>query len=201
MTLPAAYFDAVYDGSRDPWSFESRWYEQRKYELTVASLPRARYRKGFEIGCSIGVLTAMLARRCDTLLAVDIADSAVKATQQRLEGRPGVAVEQLDVAAGWPEGSFDLIVLSEVGYYFSASDLRALIAHATVSLDRDGAVIAVHWLHEVSDYPQRGKDVHEALADSPGLERLVCHEEADFLLEVFVPSPAASVARTTGLLS
>lgn len=37
----------------DPWDFESRWYEQRKYALSAAMLPKPRYRRAFEPGCSI----------------------------------------------------------------------------------------------------------------------------------------------------
>jgi SAM-dependent methyltransferase len=201
VTLPAAYFDRLYDDNRDPWSLETRWYEKRKYALTVASLPRQRYRRGFEVGCSIGVLTAMLSARCGSLVAADVAASAVGTTRQRFEGRPGVDVVQLAVPSEWPDGSFDLIVLSEVGYYLSKKDLHELVTKAAGSLDPDGTLIAVHWRHGVSDYPLRGEEVHAAIAASPVLDRLARHEEQDFLLEVFVPAPAVSVARATGLLS
>ena len=56
MTVRASYFDGMYADSPDPWGFTSRWYEGRKYAITVAMLPKARYREAFEPGCSIGVL-------------------------------------------------------------------------------------------------------------------------------------------------
>ena len=43
MSLPGSYFDGLYDADDDPWSLRSRWYEQRKYALTTAVLPKARY--------------------------------------------------------------------------------------------------------------------------------------------------------------
>ena len=55
--LSDAYFDRMYSESVDPWQLQSRWYEQRKYAITLALLPYARYRHAFEPGCSIGVLT------------------------------------------------------------------------------------------------------------------------------------------------
>lgn len=58
MSTPPAYFEAMYAGAVDPWDLAGRWYEQRKYALTLASLPRPRYRAAFEPGCSVGVLTA-----------------------------------------------------------------------------------------------------------------------------------------------
>ena len=59
-----SYFDDMYSDNPDPWGFESRWYEQRKYALTIAALPEPLYRSGFEPGCSVGVLTSLLAPRC-----------------------------------------------------------------------------------------------------------------------------------------
>jgi Nodulation protein S (NodS) len=64
-STPKSYFEGMYSGDPDPWDFEGSPYEQRKYSLTMASLPRPRYRFAFEPGCSIGVLTSMLAGRCN----------------------------------------------------------------------------------------------------------------------------------------
>ena len=74
----------LYDESPDPWGFETSWYERRKYALTLASLPRERYTSAYEPGCSIGVLTRLLADRCDSLLASDIIPRAVEAASRRV---------------------------------------------------------------------------------------------------------------------
>jgi SAM-dependent methyltransferase len=201
MTLPSSYFEGLYAAAPDPWSLESRWYEQRKYALTVASLPQRRYRHGLEVGCSVGVLTGMLAERCDSFVAIDVAAAAVATTRRRLADRPDVDVRLLAAPAEWPTGDFDLIVLSEVGYYLSRPDLAQLVDRASGALDAHGALVAVHWRHPVGDYPLRGDEVHEVIAAQSGLDRLLRHDEEDFLLEVFVAPPAVSVARATGLLS
>jgi hypothetical protein len=44
MTVCASYFNDMYASSPDPWGFTSRWYEARKHAITVAMLPKARYR-------------------------------------------------------------------------------------------------------------------------------------------------------------
>jgi SAM-dependent methyltransferase len=199
MTLPPAYFDAMYAESPDPWGFTSRWYERRKYALTLAALPRERYRRGFEPGCSIGVLTALLADRCEQLLATDVAPAAVATATERLAPYDGVDVAELAVPHDWPMGRFDLIVLSEIGYYLSADDLELLLDRVVGSLEPGGTLLAVHWRHPVADYPLRGDDVHDLLATSPELHRLARHEETDLLLEVFETEPARSVAQRSGL--
>ena len=71
--LPDAYFDEMYATADDPWRLSTRWYDQRKYAITLALLPNRRYRHAFEPGCSIGTLTALLLLRCDHVTAVDVA--------------------------------------------------------------------------------------------------------------------------------
>ena len=61
------YFDGLYKSSDDPWNLREGWYERRKRSLTLALLPRPRYRNAFEPGCANGELTAELATRCDAL--------------------------------------------------------------------------------------------------------------------------------------
>jgi LmbE family N-acetylglucosaminyl deacetylase/SAM-dependent methyltransferase len=198
-SLTAEFFDEFYAGSHDPWGFETRWYEARKRALTLAALPLQRYSATLELGCSIGVLSRDLADRSDTLLATDIAEQPLSVARQRLAGLPGVTVERRTLPAEWPDGRFDLVVLSEIGYYCSAADLAVLLEKCRQSLVPGGALVACHWRHPVGEYPLTGDDVHTALAALPGLERTVQHLERDFVLEVYEPAPARSVAEREGL--
>ena len=121
--------------------------------------------------------------------------------RQRLSGQLGVTLEQRRVPQDWPTGPFDLIVLSEIGYYCAPADLSLLIAAAAASLTDDGVLLACHWRHFVSDYPMTGDQVHEQLRRESGLSVLVDHVEEDFRLDVLVRAPAVSVARRDGLLA
>ncbi|WP_245862480.1 bifunctional PIG-L family deacetylase/class I SAM-dependent methyltransferase [Sanguibacter antarcticus] len=196
-TLPQSFFDDFYTGRSDPWGFETRWYEERKRAVTLASLPRPRFGSGLEVGCSTGVLTAELAERCDTLVAVDIAAAPLEAARARVGDR--ATFLQLATPHEWPPGSFDLVVLSEVGYYYGPADLAALIDRVVASLTPDGVVVACHWRHPVAEYPASGDTVHAALESRTDLARLARHVEEDFLLDVLVRPPAVSVATRAGL--
>jgi len=202
VTLGAGYFDAMYEAAPDPWGFEDRWYEQRKYAISLAQLPDRRYRRAFEPGCSIGVLTAMLAGRCDRLLAWDVAAGAVQAAARRTRDLPNVRVERRQIPREWPEGRFDLIVFSEVLYYLGDRDLEQVLDYGVHALEPGGTLLAVHWRHPVTDYPRSGDDVHRVLAARPGLARLVSHQEEDFVAEVYRRSDGrpVSVARAAGLV-
>lgn len=201
-TLEAGYFDAMYEAAPDPWGFENRWYERRKYAISLAQLPGRRYRSAFEPGCSIGVLTAMLARRCNRLLSCDVAASAVQAAARRTRNLPHVLIERRQIPQEWPTGRFDLIVFSEILYYFGDRDLEQVLDYGVGALRPGGTLLAVHWRHPVTEYPRSGDDVHRALAARPGLARLVSHQEEDFLAEVYrrTDGQPVSVARATGLV-
>jgi SAM-dependent methyltransferase len=202
ITLAGDYFDAMYAESDDPWGFQSRWYEQRKYALTLAMLPAPRYRAAFEPACSIGILTEQLARRCDSILACDRVAAAVHAASERTTGLPRVKVEQRALPRDWPDGSFDLIVFSEFLYYFSDHDLDQVLSSAVASLAPGGTLLAVHWRHPVTEHPRSGDEVHAILGRRPGLAQLASHSEQDFLAEVYLrgDAPAKSVAAATGLV-
>jgi predicted TPR repeat methyltransferase len=200
MSLQPAYFDDLYDASSDPWSLASRWYEQRKYAITMASLSRPRYGRAFEPGCSVGVLTAQLATRCESLLATDVAAAAVDTARARVAASPGVEVALMQVPEQWPRGRFDLIVLSEVAYYLSHGALDVLVANSVESLDPAGELCLVHWRHPVSDYPLRGDAVHERFRAEPALRSLAHYQDSDFRLDVFASADGASVAEREGLV-
>lgn len=190
------YFDALYAGSDDPWGLGERWYEIRKRRLVLASLPRPAFRAAFEPGCATGLLTAGLATRCDTVLAWDPARRAAELARARLTGTPGVRVEHRRVPEQWPRGRFDLVVLSEVGYY--CRDLAALARRVRSGLAADGVVLACHWRHPAPDHAHGAEAVHAALG--AGLFRLVHHLEPDFLLDVW-SRDMTSVARSEGIVA
>ena len=110
MSLTGDYLNRTYAGAAGPWGFDSRWYEQRKYALTLAALPTASYDSGLEIDCSIGILTTQLAQRCHELAAVDLSPAALAAARARVPAK--VRLLQGGVPEGWPAGSYDLVVLS-----------------------------------------------------------------------------------------
>lgn len=201
MTLGPGYFRDLYASSPDPWGMSDRWYETRKYALSLALLPREHYGAGFEPGCSIGVLSIGLAARCDSLLSCDGIADAVRSAQARTAGLPGVRIEQRLIPADWPDGDFDLIVCSEFLYYFGDADLERVLGLAAGALRPDGHLLAVHWRHPAPDYPRTGDEVHQALAGHGGLARLVGYRDPDFAAEVFTRPDGdfRSVAQAGGI--
>jgi cyclopropane fatty-acyl-phospholipid synthase-like methyltransferase len=184
VRLAVDYFEKIYAASADPWGFASRWYEARKYALTLAALPNRRYARAFEPGCSIGVLTEQLAARCDHVVAADLVPDVAARARARLIDHPNVEVRALAIPDAWPEGRFDLIVLSEVVYYLAADGVAALLARIEDSLEVGGHVVAVHWTGE-TDYPLSGDEAHALLDAHPTWRQLARYAEASFVLAVY----------------
>ena len=160
------FFEAKYRQSPDPWGFASEPYELDRYDAIMAALA-GRYRRVFEPGCSIGVLTERLASVSDSVSACDISTRAVLRARERCRRLPNVAIMRGALPDAVPGGVFDLVVFSEIGYYFDAPELDRLIGQLLAQLISGGTFLAAHWLGFSKDHKLSGDQVHSIIATSP----------------------------------
>ena len=187
--LDRDYFEDLYAESTDPWGFETSEYERRKYERTLESLGGRRFRRALEAGSSIVVFTAMLAPRCDELLAVDASERAVEIARKRLAEHGHVRIERRTLPEEMPEGAFDLIVASEVLYYLPREVVLEALRCFEEILAPGGVLVAVHWRKETETYPLQGDEVHELLVEHTRHTNVKTIEEPEYRLDVFESSP------------
>lgn len=178
------YFQEKYSASQDPWNFSTSWYEKRKYALTIGALPNERYANAFEPGCSIGVLSEMLASRCDRVLSTDIMDIALELARSRTAPLDNLRVEYLAIPEQWPREIFDLVVISEVAYYFDEPTLAEIIDLVIQTTESGAHIVGVHW-RGVTDYPLSAQEVHRRFDQCTRFRRIVHHEDNHFLLDVW----------------
>jgi len=189
VSVSVDYFDELFAENDDPWAFRTRWYEQRKRDLTLAALPRQRYERVFEPGCANGELSLRLAHRCDEIVCMDMSTRAVELARQRLAPFPRATVHEGRLPEDWPVGSFDLIVVSEWAYYLAPEQFARVIERLVASLTANGAVLACHWLHPIEGCPMVGREAHALLDEQLKMHRTLRHEEKDFLLEMWSKQP------------
>ena len=91
------------------------------------------------------------------MVAIDPAQIALVEARRRCADLPGVRFEQMFVPDQWPDGAFELVLLSEVIYYLSRNDVARLASRVTRSLSRGGSVILVHWTGP-TNYPLSGDE-------------------------------------------
>jgi hypothetical protein len=148
------------------------------------------------------VLTARLAARCDSLLSWDAVPDAVASARSRTAGLPGALVEQHVVPGEWRAQSFDLIVFSEILYYFDDADLDRLLRLGVGPLRPGGPQLAVHRRHYGPDHPRAGDEVDQILAGDSRLVGLAGHRDPDLTAEVYTHSGGdlRSVALADGIV-
>lgn len=164
----AVRFDALYQGDIDPWDFRTSAYEREKYTATLAALPRAHYRRALEVGCSIGELTRRLRSRADKVLGLDVSSVAIAEARRVHSEVPGLDFEVREVPQSWPDGAFDLVVLSEVLYFLEPDEITALAARAAEALEPGGHCVVVCWTGE-NDATLDGDGAAERFIEDFGL--------------------------------
>ena len=186
IACSAKAFERRYLADSDPWNFATSAYEQSRYRLTLACLSRTRYNRAFEPGCSVGVLTEKLAERCDEVVATDVSPTALSRARQRCERFNHIQFLLSSVDAQLPEGCFDLIVFSEIGYYFTRPVLDLIAERLARSLTLGGELIAVHWLGHSDDHVLHGEEVHAALRTRLALKPLVSQRHEGFEIDGWI---------------
>lgn len=226
-----AYFDALYEGNKDPWHYQTRWYEKRKRDICLSLLPQSQYKRGIELGCGNGVFSELLASRCQSLVSIDGNRQAVSLAKQRLAKAYHAKVIHgiiPDIFSTLPktllqngaptnnslQPTFDLMVISEILYYLSATDIDIVIAWVQKHLAVGGTLLCCHWRYEIDGFDMTGARVHERLQNAFNLPASIepnqktpqavfthqsCLVDRDFLLDVW-QNTLSSVAEQENLV-
>lgn len=182
-TTSAEFFENKYRASDDPWDFAGSDYERLRYETIIAALNEPSYERVFEPGCSIGELTWRLAERCAHVDAMDISSSAVERAKQRCQDFLNITFRVGALPHQIPNDEFDLIVFSEIGYYFDEAGLKELGTALVSRMRMSGTLLAVHWLGTSKDHLVSGDRVHEILGSLSELRPTLSERHAGFRLD------------------
>ena len=138
------HFEALYAANPDPWGYGSSPYERAKYDRTLAALPG-----GGSGGPSSWAAPSASSASCSP----PVARTCWRSTSSR-----GGRLAKRRTPAGSPTcgraprrcrtrppGRFDLIVCSEILYYWDRPDVEAFCASALRALGDRGCLIAVDW--------------------------------------------------------
>lgn len=185
-TTSADFFEQKYQANPDPWNFASSDYERARYDATIAALSGRRYNKAFEPGCSVGELTWRLAQHCDHVDAMDFSPTAIDQARKRCNELANVELSVGCLPQQMPHGEFDLIALSEIGYYFDEASLENLGTLLVGRIPVGGTLLAAHWLGTSRDHVLSGDRVHEILNSLDGLRLEVSERHERFRLDRWV---------------
>ena len=181
--MSAAEFEARYVADPDPWGYTTSPYEREKYAATLAACGPGTFRSALELGGSIGVFSQALAPRCDSLITLDAAPTAVSAARTRLAGHPGVNVILGAIPADIPRRPYDLVVASEILYYLLPSELAATLVVLRRLLIAGGRLVAVHWRPDGPERPFSAEQVHARLRGESWLMAAESEDAEEYLLD------------------
>jgi cyclopropane fatty-acyl-phospholipid synthase-like methyltransferase len=187
-------FEARYRREGDPWGYETRPYEQAKYEATLAACGPGPFAHALELGSSIGVLSARLAARCTRLVTVDASPTAVSVARRRLADASDPALggngPTVDVLLGTipddiPDGPYDLVLASEILYYLALESLTATLTRLREVTGPGSRLVAVHWRPAGPERPFTAAEVHARLGEQPWLTHVDAAATDDYLLDCY----------------
>jgi SAM-dependent methyltransferase len=122
-----------------------------------------------EIGCAVGSFTEVLAPRCRELVAVDISENAVRIARGRLARYAHVSCERRTLPTEYPDGRFDLVIASDVFYYWTPEDVISTLNAVEQSLTPGGVFVAASYSVRICSF-LTGHEVHVLLRKSTTLE-------------------------------
>ncbi len=160
----------------DPWNYAESRYEQEKYRLKLAILPRKpaggpAYRRALDLGCAEGLFTRRLLEEgvAGEVVGVDFAERALARARAHCS-HPHAEFYCLDIGESLPDGEFDLVFCSEVLYYLGYRRIKALAARLAEKVVPGGHVVLV------SAWPA-AKLIHRPFLRHPAFKFVAEHVE------------------------
>jgi SAM-dependent methyltransferase len=174
------FFEHFFDEG-DPFGFDRNPEEQLKFARTLEVCGGEGLGRVLELGCAVGSFTEVLAPYADQVVALDVSQSAVDRVAQRLAAQPHVRAVAMSIPAEFPEGTFDVVVASDVLYYLPVVELQRCVEQIHAALADGGAFVAVHYVPRMGSLlnGDEAHDVVTAHAAQLGM-RHVLAERAEF---------------------
>jgi SAM-dependent methyltransferase len=183
--MTAKDFEARYRADPDPWDYTRSEYERGKYAETLEACGPGPFRCAIELGSSIGVFSEMLAPRCERLVTIDAAPTAVLSARRRLAERYSqvkLIIGQIPDAI--PASNFDLVVASEILYYLPPRELDTTLAVLVRRMQPGARLVAVHWRPPGPERPFDAEAAHAILRGQPRLSSVHSGGTDEYLLDV-----------------
>lgn len=125
---------------KDSWSYTSAPAHAERLQRILKALSPLSGKRVLELGCAEGFITQEIGKQSASVVACELSPLAAERTRNVCLGLP-VTVIAGDIRTCLPDGSFDLILASDVFYYLTASELSQVASTLANNASEDGRLI------------------------------------------------------------
>jgi cyclopropane fatty-acyl-phospholipid synthase-like methyltransferase len=146
-------FERKFRENIDPWDYTNSGFEHFKRTVLLRACGHGKHGRALEVGCAIGETTRYLAPLCLRLVALDGSPTALVEASRRVHCAH-VRFVQARLPGEMPRGPFDLIVVSEIAYYFSVHELALFGKRLAAAIAHRGIIVLLHNRRHFQDAAQ-----------------------------------------------
>ena len=135
-------FERRYLEHGDAWFYRSNPKERVKFDVLLSQTLRhaLRRRAALDVGCSIGILSAMLAKHFDNVVAFDVSREALRQAPE-VQRIANLKTMVADARSFEIDETFDVVVCAGLLGYFSEVDAERVLNRIADHLFPDGVLI------------------------------------------------------------
>lgn len=161
-------FEARYREAADPWDVLNSPDEHLKRDAIIEATRRGDLTHVLELGCGIGGHSVALAKISTWLDCIEATCTGVERTRASLHHNRHTRVHQITLPGPLPRSSYTTVVISEMLYYLSVSDMVRLAADIRHVLVPGGQLVLAHHYAHFDDAQQSGATIHRDFAQACG---------------------------------
>lgn len=179
-SLVRAYFDWALRNDTTPFG-EDGEAEYEKYTRILHALDfKGHFKNVLDLGCGEGYLMRRLAGRAGRILGVDISPTVIRRAGRRLAPFDNVELRAADALTEEIEESFELVLCSELLYYFNIKQFGTIAGKIERWTRPGGYLLLAHSRAAADDeegsepFAFGAKTIHDTFLENP-----VFHAESD----------------------
>ncbi len=161
-------FEARYRKAADPWDVLNSPDEHQKRDAIIEATRCGDLTHVLELGCGIGGHSVALAKISTRLDCIEATSTGVERTRAFLRDCRHTRVHQIILPGPLPRSSYSTVVISELLYYLSVSDIVRLAADIRHVLIPGGQLVLAHHYAHFDDAQQSGATIHRDFAQAGG---------------------------------
>lgn len=179
-------FASKFADSGDPWGTFTNRDEAVKRAAILHALGPGPIGRVLELASGNGSNSKAIAPRALRLDATEGTSEGTHLTADAIRGCPRARAIKLALPARLPRSRYDAIVVAELLYYLSPSEMDQLAADVAKVLRRGGRLVLAHHRIDFYDFAQHAHDIHHRFLQSAKTSWRVSRVRASARWEVIV---------------